>query len=381
MQPLQMVDLKRQYQKIKPEVDAAIQHVVESAAFINGPDVHAFARELEAYLGIKHVIPCANGTDALQMALMALDLKPGDEVITPSFTYIATVEVVALLGLKPVFVDVDPDTFTINIESVRKAITPHTRAIIPVHLYGQCSDMEPLLKLASEHRIPVVEDNAQAIGGTYTFSDGCTVKTGTMGIIGCTSFFPSKNLGCYGDGGAMFTNDDALADKLRMIANHGQKVRYYHEIVGCNSRLDSIQAAILRIKLRHLDEYCDARRAAADYYDAAFASNDQIVTPYRAPYSKHVFHQYTLQLKGVDRDEVATALAGKQIPAMIYYPVPSHKQDMLKAFAGDNCTLPVTDMLNECVISLPIHTELTEEELRYITEGLLEVISKTAVPA
>jgi dTDP-4-amino-4,6-dideoxygalactose transaminase len=268
-----------------------------------------------------------------------------------------------------------------NIESVRAAITPRTRAIIPVHLYGQSADMEPLMKLAAEHRIPIIEDNAQAIGGTYTFSDGRTVKTGTMGIIGCTSFFPSKNLGCYGDGGAMFTNDDALADELRMIANHGQKVRYYHEMVGCNSRLDSIQAAVLRIKLRHLDEYCDARRAAADFYDAAFSNNDQIVTPYRAPYSKHVFHQYTLQLKTVDRDEVVKALAEKNIPSMIYYPVPSHKQNMLKAFAGDDCRLPVTDMLNSCVISLPIHTELTEEELRYISEGLLEVISKTAVPA
>lgn len=381
MQPLQMVDLKRQYGKIKTEVDAAIQRVVESAAFINGPDVQAFARELEEYLSIKHVIPCANGTDALQMALMALDLKPGDEVITPSFTYIATVEVVALLDLKPVFVDVDADTFTMNIDSVRKSITPRTRAIIPVHLYGQSANMEPLLQLAAEHRIPVIEDNAQAIGGTYTFSDGRTVKTGTMGIIGCTSFFPSKNLGCYGDGGAMFTNDDALADKLRMIANHGQKVRYYHEIVGCNSRLDTIQAAVLRIKLRHLDEYCDARRTAADYYDSAFAKNEQIITPFRASYSKHVFHQYTLQLKGVDRDEVVKALGERNIPSMIYYPVPSHKQDMLKAFAGDDCRLPVTDMLNECVISLPIHTELTEEELSYITKGLLEVISKTAVPA
>jgi dTDP-4-amino-4,6-dideoxygalactose transaminase len=360
MQPLQMVDLKRQYVKIKPEVDAAIQRVVESAAFINGPDVQSFARELEEYLGIKHVIPCANGTDALQMALMALDLKPGDEVITPSFTYIATVEVVALLGLKPVFVDVDADSFTMNIDSIRNAITPRTRAIIPVHLYGQSANMEPLLQIAAEHRIPVIEDNAQAIGGTYTFSDGRTVKTGTMGIIGCTSFFPSKNLGCYGDGGAMFTNDDALADKLRMIANHGQKVRYYHEIVGCNSRLDTIQAAVLRIKLRHLDEYCDARRAAADYYDAAFANNEQIVTPFRASYSKHVFHQYTLQLKGVDLDEVVKALGDRNIASMIYYPVPSHKQDMLKAFAGDDCKLPVTDMLNECVISLPIHTELTD---------------------
>jgi dTDP-4-amino-4,6-dideoxygalactose transaminase len=381
MQHLQMVDLKRQYEKIKPEVDAAIQRVVESTAFINGPDVQAFAKELGEYLGIKHVIPCANGTDALQMALMALDVKPGDEIITPSFTYIATVEVVALLGLKPVFVDVDADTFTMNIDSVGAAITPRTRAIIPVHLYGQSANMEPLMALAAEHRIPLIEDNAQAIGGTYTFSDGRTVMNGTMGLIGCTSFFPSKNLGCYGDGGAMFTNDDAMADKLRMIANHGQKVRYYHEVVGCNSRLDTIQAAILRIKLKHLDAYCDARRKVADHYDAAFAGNEQIVTPYRAPYSKHVFHQYTLQLKGVDRDEVVKALAEKHIPSMIYYPVPSHKQNMLKEFAGDDCSLPVTDALNACVISLPIHTELSEEELHYISNGLLEVLTKTAVPA
>ncbi len=376
-----MVDLKRQYEKIKPEVDAAMLRVVESTAFINGPDVAAFAKELAAYLDVKHVIPCANGTDALQMALMALDVRPGDEIITPSFTYIATVEVVALLGLKPVFVDVDADTFTMNIDSVRAAITPRTKAIIPVHLYGQCADMEPLMQLAGEHFIPLIEDNAQAIGGTYTFSDGRTVKTGSMGLIGCTSFFPSKNLGCYGDGGAMFTNDDALADKLRMIANHGQKVRYYHELVGCNSRLDTLQAAVLRIKLGHLDEYCDARRAAADYYDTAFAGNPHITTPYRAPYSRHVFHQYTLKLAGIDRDEVVQRLADKGIPSMIYYPVPSHKQDMLKAFVTDGCNLPVTEMLNECVISLPVHTELSEEELRFITEGVLSAVGEKTIPA
>lgn len=375
MLPLQMVDLKRQYQKIKPEVDAAMLQVVESAAFINGPEVHAFAKELEAYLGVKHVIPCANGTDALQIALMALDLKPGDEVITPSFTYIATVEVVALLGLKPVFVDVDADTFTMNIESVKAAITPRTKAIIPVHLYGQCADMAGLLQLSVERNIPLIEDNAQAIGGTYTFPDGRTVKTGTMGLIGCTSFFPSKNLGCYGDGGAMFTNDDALAEKLRMIANHGQKVRYYHELVGCNSRLDSLQAAVLRIKLRHLDEYCAARRAAADYYDAAFAGNEHIVTPFRAPYCKHVFHQYTLQLKGINRDTLSADLAARNIPSMIYYPVSSHEQNMLKAFVAADFILPTTDYLNSCVLSLPIHTELTDEELKYITEGVLTAIT------
>jgi len=375
MQGLQMVDLKRQYQNIKTEVDAAIQSVIDNTAFINGPEVKHFATELANYLGVKHVIPCANGTDALQIALMALGLKPGDEVITPSFTYIATVEVVALLRLKPVFVDVDADTFTMNIDSVRNAITDKTKAIIPVHLYGQSVNMEELLALANEKNIPVIEDNAQAIGGTYTFKDGTQKKTGSMGIIGCTSFFPSKNLGCYGDGGAMFTNDDALAEQLSMIANHGQKVRYYHEMVGCNSRLDSIQAAVLRIKLRKLDEYCDARRAAADYYDNAFANNANIITPHRAAYSTHVFHQYTLQVK-VDRDKVQELLAEKGIPSMIYYPVSSHKQEMLKEFGGAEYHLPVTDFLNTCVISLPIHTELTSEELRYISDHVHAIVNQ-----
>jgi len=375
MQGLQMVDLKRQYQNIKTEVDAAIQSVIDNTAFINGPEVKHFATELANYLGVKHVIPCANGTDALQIALMALGLKPGDEVITPSFTYIATVEVVALLRLKPVFVDVDADTFTMNIDSVRNAITDKTKAIIPVHLYGQSVNMEELLALANEKNIPVIEDNAQAIGGIYTFKDGTQKKTGSMGIIGCTSFFPSKNLGCYGDGGAMFTNDDALAEQLSMIANHGQKIRYYHEMVGCNSRLDSIQAAVLRIKLRKLDEYCDARRAAADYYDNAFANNPNIITPHRAAYSTHVFHQYTLQVK-VDRDKVQELLAEKGIPSMIYYPVSSHKQEMLKEFGGAAYDLPVTDFLNTCVISLPIHTELTSEELGYIAEHVDAIVNQ-----
>lgn len=376
MQGIQMVDLKRQYQHIKTEVDTAIQSVIDNTAFINGPEVKHFATELAAYLGVKHVIPCANGTDALQIALMALGLQPGDEVITPSFTYIATVEVVALLRLKPVFVDVNADTFTMNIDSVRNAITDKTKAIIPVHLYGQCVNMEELLALAKEKNIPVIEDNAQAIGGTYTFKDGTKKKTGSMGIVGCTSFFPSKNLGCYGDGGAMFTNDDLLAEQLSMIANHGQKVRYYHEMVGCNSRLDSIQAAVLRIKLRKLDEYCDARRNAADYYDKAFAGNSNIVTPYRAGYSTHVFHQYTLQVKNVNRDKVQEMLAEKGIPSMIYYPVPSHKQEMLKDFGGADYNLPVTDFLNTCVISLPIHTELTTEELQFIAENVNKIVDQ-----
>ncbi len=374
MHHIQMVDLKRQYQKIKTEVDEAIQQVLDSALFIQGPDVKHFSEELTQYLGVKHVIPCANGTDALQIALMALGLEPGDEVITPSFTYIATVEVIALLRLKPVFVDVDPDTFTMNMDSVRKAITPKTKAIIPVHLYGQSVHMEPLLAIAQAHNLPVIEDNAQAIGGSYTLSDGTVKMNGSMGLIGCTSFFPSKNLGGYGDGGAIFTSDDVLAEKLRMIANHGQKTRYYHEMVGCNSRLDTIQAAVLRIKLKHLDSYCNARRTVADFYDEAFKNNAHIIVPYRAPYSKHVFHQYTLQLKGVNRDEVAKRLSDEGIPSMIYYPVPSHRQEMLKAFTTGQQALPVTDELTDCVLSLPIHTEFTEDELRFITEKFLNII-------
>lgn len=376
MRQLQMVDLKSQYQKIKPEIDKAIQSVLDSTAFINGPEVGLFAKELEQYLGVKHVIPCANGTDALQIALMALGLQPGDEVITPSFTYIATVEVVALLQLKPVFADVDADTFTLDLESVKKAITPKTKAIIPVHLYGQSVDMAPLLALAAEHNIPVIEDTAQAIGGSYTFPDGRIAKCGSMGTVGTTSFFPSKNLGCYGDGGAIFTNDDALADTMRMVANHGQKVRYYHELVGCNSRLDSIQAAILRIKLPQLDAYGNARRKAADFYDAAFANHPHITTPCRAPYSHHVFHQYTLKLNGVNREEIIKALAEKGIPSMLYYPVPCHRQNMLKSFAAEQMPLPVTDQLTDEVLSLPMHTELSEEDLHYITDNLLQAVAQ-----
>ena len=369
-----MVDLRRQYAKIKPEIDRAIDRVIDTAAFINGPDVREFADELASYLGVKHVIPCANGTDALQISLMALGLKPGDEVITPSFTYIATVEVVALLGLKPVFVDVDERTFTMDVASLRNAINPKTKAIIPVHLYGHSAPMQEILDIANEKQIPVIEDNAQALGGDYIYSDGTKVKNGSMGLIGCTSFFPSKNLGCYGDGGAMFTNDDALAVKLKMISNHGQSKKYIHDLVGCNSRLDTIQAAILRVKLKHLNSYCEARKRAADYYDFAFANSENIQTPYRAKHTNHVFHQYTIQLVGVDRSLLTAHLATKNIPSMLYYPVPSHKQKMFEKLNDRNFELPVTERLQDQVLSLPMHTELTIEELKYITDCVLEGI-------
>lgn len=370
MVPIQMVDLKRQYTKIKSQVDAAIGEVLDSSAFINGGAVQQFGSELQSYLGVKHVIPCANGTDALQIAMMALGLEPGDEVITPSFTFIATAEVIALLQLKPVFVDVDPQTYCVDIAAVEKAITPKTKAIVPVHLYGHVTDMEPLMALAAKHKLYVIEDNAQAIGADYTFADGTKKKAGTIGHIGCTSFFPSKNLGCYGDGGAIFTNDDDLAAKIRMVANHGQSARYYHDVVGCNSRLDSVQAAVLRIKLPLLDEYITARRAVADAYDAAFADMPQITTPYRAPYSYHVFHQYTLQLNGADRNELQKYLAEKEVPAMIYYPVPAHRQKMFEHFGGAAFDLPVTDNLTTKVISLPIHTEMDPDQLEYIIQSV-----------
>lgn len=376
MVPIQMVDLKRQYARIKAEVDEAIQGVITDAAFINGKPVENFSQHLAEYLGAKHVIPCANGTDALQIAMMALDLQPGDEVITPSFTYIATTEVIALLRLKPVFVDVDPDTFCIDPESIRKAITPRTKAIVPVHLYGQSADMEAILKIAEEHGLFVIEDNAQAIGATTRFSDGQTRKTGTMGHIGCTSFFPSKNLGCYGDGGALCTNDDQLASKIRMIANHGQSKRYYHDVVGCNSRLDTIQAAVLDIKLRQLDAYNEARRKAAAFYTQAFANNPAIKTPVIAENNTHVFHQYTLQLNGVDRDGLVDYLATVGIPAMIYYPVPAHRQKMFSFLNLPSVDLPVTDLLTGKVISLPIHTELDQEQLDHIIHHVINFTNK-----
>jgi UDP-2-acetamido-2-deoxy-ribo-hexuluronate aminotransferase len=375
MRPIQMVDLKSQYAKIKDEVDLAIRDVLETAAFINGKAVTDFSRNLSAYLGIDHVIPCANGTDALQIALMGLGLEPGDEVITPSFTFIATTEVVALLRLKPVFADVDPKTFCLDPASLEKQITKKTRAIVPVHLYGQSAPMKEIMDLAGKYGLKVVEDNAQAIGSDYTFPDGTTCKTGTIGTAGTTSFFPSKNLGAFGDGGALFTQDESLAESFKMIANHGQKKRYYHEIVGCNSRLDSIQAAILNVKLPLLDKYISRRRTAADYYDRAFAGHPKIQTPYRAPYSKHVFHQYTLLLEGADRNKLNDFLASRNIPSMIYYPVPAHRQNMFASFQSSLQQLEVTDWLTERVISLPMHTELDGEQLGFICTNLLEFLN------
>jgi len=374
MKNIQMVDLKSQYEKIKTEVDAGIQEVIDTTAFIKGGKVTDFQRNLEEYLNVKHVIPVGNGTDALQIALMALGLKSGDEVILPTFTFIATAEVVALLGLTPVVVDVDFDTFNISIDSLKKAITPRTKAIVPVHLFGQNADMESILAIAKENNLYVVEDACQSIGSTYTFSDGRQSQSGCMGDVGCTSFFPSKNLGCFGDGGAIFTNNDELAANMRAISNHGMVVRYYHDMVGVNSRLDSIQAAVLDVKLKHLDEYCDARRVAADYYDKAFSQTEKLVTPTRSASSNHVFHQYTLKLNGVNRSELQKHLADKGIPAMIYYPVALHLQ---KAYqdarykAGD---FPVAEKLSECVLSLPMHTEMTEEQLEYITKSVLEFV-------
>jgi UDP-2-acetamido-2-deoxy-ribo-hexuluronate aminotransferase len=376
MRPLQMVDTRTQYLKIKPQIDEAVLKVMESSMFIGGKVVNDFAINLAAYNGVTHVIPCANGTDALQISMMALDLKPGDEVITPSFTYIATVEAAALLQLKPVFVEVDKRTFCMDTEALEKAITSKTKAIIPVHLYGHAVEMEKIMAIAKKYNLFVIEDNAQAIGCDYLFNDGSIAKTGGIGHIGCTSFYPSKNLGAFGDGGAIFTNDDTLAEKLKMIAAHGQSKRYYHDLVGCNSRLDAIQAAILDIKLKHLDEYIAARRKAADYYDKAFDGHKKITIPYRAAYSNHVFHQCTLILNDVDRDGLNKYLADKGVPSMIYYPVPCHRQKMFDAFGGNNYSLATTDWLTERVISLPIHTELDEEQQAFIVSAVLEYINR-----
>jgi UDP-2-acetamido-2-deoxy-ribo-hexuluronate aminotransferase len=374
MKKIQMVDLISQYEKIQAEIDKAVLDVIRSAAFINGPEVKSFGHELEKYLGVKHVIPCANGTDALQVAMMALNLQPGDEVITANFTYVATAEVIGLLKLKPVLVDVNPDTFTLDPKAVEAAITPKTKAIVPVHLFGLCADMEAVMDIAKRHNLFVIEDVAQAIGANYRShkSQVTSQKAGTIGTVGCTSFFPSKNLGCYGDGGAIFTNDDALATKIRMIANHGQSVQYYHDEIGVNSRLDSIQAAVLRIKLKHLDEYAAARNRVADYYDKAFAGHANIQTPKRFKNSDHVFHQYTLVLKNADRGKLREFLATKDIPAMIYYPVPLHLQKAYRDARYKEGDFPVTEMLCANVISLPIHTEMEEETLNYISQSVLE---------
>ncbi|MCC2591555.1 DegT/DnrJ/EryC1/StrS family aminotransferase [Chryseobacterium sp. MFBS3-17] len=374
MKKIQMVDLQSQYYKIKADVDNAVQNVMNTAAFINGPEVKSFQSELEQYLDVKHVIPCANGTDALQIALMALGLEEGDEVITADFTFAATVEVIHLLKLKAVLTDVDYDTFTISPEAIRRAITPKTKVIIPVHLFGQCAPMEEILKIAAEHNLHVIEDNAQAIGADYTFSDGTVKKSGTMGIIGTTSFFPSKNLGCYGDGGALFTNDDDVAHRLRGIVNHGMYERYYHDEIGVNSRLDSVQATVLRRKLPLLDSYNEARRKAADFYDEAFSSQENLLIPARSEYSSHVFHQYTLRVLNGKRNELQQFLADKEIPAMIYYPVALRKQ---KAYYQESNAddFQNTDKLLDEVISLPMHTELDDEQLSYISEAVLEFMN------
>ncbi len=369
MHAIQMVDLKRQYLKIKDEIDQGILEVLDTTAYINGPKVKAFQEGLQEYLSAAHVIPCANGTDALQIAMMALDLQPGDEVIVPAFTYVATAEVIALLRLKPVMVDVDYDTFNLTAELIAKAITPRTKAIVPVNLFGQSCDLEPIMALAQEHGLWVIEDNAQAIGADYTFSDGHTAKTGTIGHIGCTSFYPSKNLGAYGDGGAISTNQADLAQKMQMVANHGQVRRYYHDVVGVNSRLDAIQAVVLGVKLKRLDEYAAARRAAADFYDQALAGLDWIQTPVRHPKSTHVFHQYTLLVKNGQRDALQMHLQQKGVPTMIYYPVPLYSQDAFRPFT-DLTHLPVTEQLCQEVLSLPIHTELDSEQLNYIVESV-----------
>ncbi len=373
MGKIQMVDLVGQYQKIKVEIDTAISEVVDSAYFVGGPVIKEFQSDLEKYLDVKHVIPCANGTDALTIAMMATELKPGDEVITSDFTFVATVEAIAMLKLTPVLVDVDPKTFNIDIKAIENAITPNTKAIVPVHLYSMTADMDPIMELAKKHNLVVIEDTAQAIGADYFHTDGKKSKAGAIGDIGCTSFFPSKNLGCFGDGGALFTNDDKLATMIRKIVNHGMDKRYYHDLVGVNSRLDSMQAAVLKVKLKYLDEYCDARRKAADYYDAAFKDIDGLITPNRVSNSTHVFHQYTLQLgEGLDQFEMQSFLNKKGIPGMIYYPVPLHLQKAYPDPRYKEGDFPITEKLCKSVISLPMHTEHTEETLKFITEGVIE---------
>lgn len=363
---IQMVDLISQYHNIKQEIDTAILDIIGAAQFINGPIVKQFEQNLASYLGVNQVIACANGTDALQIALMALGLKPGDEVIVPAFTYVATAEVIGLLNLKPVMVDVDPNTFNITIHHLEKAITSNTKAIVPVHLFGQSCDISPIINFAKNNKLYIIEDNAQAIGSNYVFPDKTIAKTGTIGDIGCTSFFPSKNLGCYGDGGALFTNNDELGRKIRMIANHGQKKKYHHAVIGCNSRLDSIQAAVLDIKLKYLDQYCTARQAVAKTYDNAFKTIPQLQIPTRQYNSSHVFHQYTLIVKKGQRQALKEYLLEQGIPTGIYYPLPLYQQEAFKKYVPNGFQLPTTEMLCHSVLSLPIHTEMKVEEQEYI---------------
>ncbi len=374
MKKIQMVDLQSQYNKIQAQIDKSLMEVVHSAAYINGPEVHNFQADLEKYLDVKHVIPCANGTDALQIAMMGLGLEQGDEVITVDFTFAATVEVIALLKLTPVLIDVDINTFNMNIEALKKAITPKTKAIVPVHLFGQCANMEEILKVAKEYDLYVIEDTAQAIGADYTFKDGTVKKAGTLGNVGTTSFFPSKNLGCYGDGGAIFTNDDDLAYTIRGMVNHGMYKRYYHDVIGVNSRLDSMQAAILRIKLPHLDAYCEARKDAADYYNNAFLECDKIITPITSDFTTHVFHQYTLRLKDIDRDALHQYLLDNDIPNAIYYPVPLHSQKAYVDKRYNEADFIATNELVQTVISLPIHTELEKEQQDFIIKTILDFV-------
>jgi dTDP-4-amino-4,6-dideoxygalactose transaminase len=376
MKEIQMVDLKTQYENIRSEIDNAILSVINSTAFIKGPEVKLFEEELQNYLGVKHVISCANGTDALQITFMSLRLKPGDEVITTNFTFVATIEVVALLGLKPVIVDPDPGNFNISVQNIRKAITPRTKAIVPVHLFGQCAYMESIMKLASEHNLFVIEDAAQATGADYFFPGGKARKAGTIGNAGTTSFFPSKSLGCFGDGGAVYTDDDELGKKIRSIANHGMKIRYHYSDIGVNSRLDTLQAAILRVKLKHLDRYNNSRRAVADYYDKAFAGCSSIIVPEREKYSSHIFHQYTIRILDGRRDDLKKHLEGKNIPSMIYYPGPLHMQEAYRYLGYNEQDFPVTNTLCREVLSLPMHTEMDPEQLEYITGNILEFFER-----
>lgn len=367
---IQMVDLHRQYLRLKSEIDEAMQKVIDSSAFINGPEVKDFSAELADYMNVKHVVPCGNGTDALQIALMALDLRPGDEVIVPAFTYVAAAEVVALLGLIPVWVDVNPEIFNINPSLIEGAISPRTKAIVAVHLFGQCCDMKPIMAVAEQYGLYVVEDNAQSMGSFYTFPDGTRKMAGTIGHIGTTSFFPSKPLACYGDGGAMMTSDDRLAERMRMIASHGQQIKYHHKILGCNSRLDTLQAAVLRTKLPHLDEFNEARISVAERYNASLGGNPMWEIPSVSSYSTHVYHQYTLKVKEGMRDGLQDYLKSKGIPSMVYYPLPLQKQEAFYGFARKGCSLQVADKLTQQVLSLPIHTDMTDEEADYIIETI-----------